>query len=166
MKPVLFAALLAFTSSAAGAAELSVTDAFSRATPGAGPGVAYLTIHGGDTPDRLVSASTPRSAKVELHTMTMDGDVMRMREVDALDVPAGGEVKLAPGGMHLMLMGLAAPLKAGDTVPLTLHFDHAGDRVVEVPVGAIGATGPMAAMPVAGGPGEPPGQEKTQGHAH
>ena len=165
MNKSLLAVLLAAIPGLAAAAELSVTDAFSRATPGLGPGVAYLTIHGGDTADRLVSASSPRSAKVELHTMSMEGDVMRMRDIDSVDVPAGGEVKLAPGGLHLMLMGLATPLKTGEAVPLTLHFEHAGDRTIEVPVGAIGAAGPMAPMPMPGMEGAAPGQEKTEGHA-
>ena len=116
--------------------------------------MAYLTIHGGDTPDRLESVTSPRSAKVEMHTMSMDGDVMRMRMVDSIDVPANGEVKLQPGGMHLMLTQLSAPLKSGQTVPLTLHFEHAGDKTLNVPVGSIGATSAsMATMPGMGTPG-------------
>jgi copper(I)-binding protein len=128
------------------AADLSITDAFSRATPGNGPGVAYLTIHGGATPDRLVGASSQVAAKVELHTMSMKGDVMQMREVDAVEIPANAPIKFAPGGLHIMLMGLKAPLKTGETIPLTLTFEHAGTRTVDVPVGSLGATGPMAPM--------------------
>ncbi len=106
----------------AAAASPSVTDAFSRATPGAGPGAAYFTIHGGDTPDRLLGVSSTAAQKIEMHSMTMQGDVMRMREVEAIDVPAHGTVKLAPGAEHLMLMGLQAPLKPGDSVQLTLRI--------------------------------------------
>jgi copper(I)-binding protein len=130
---------------AAHAADLTVSDAFTRATPGTGPGAAYLTIHGGDAADRLLSAASPRAASVELHTMTMDGAVMRMRQIDALDVPAGAAVTLAPGGLHLMLQGLKAPLKQGETVSLILTFEKAGQRRIDAPVGPIGAT--MAPMP-------------------
>lgn len=166
MKPLLLTLLLLLAApTATRAAELTVTNAFSRATPGAGPGVAYLTIHGGDVADRLVGVSSPRSSKVELHTMSMDGDVMQMREVDAIDVPAQGEVKLMPGGMHLMLLGLTAPLKAGEKVSLTLHFERAGNRTVEVPVGAIGASGPMAPPAMPGMPGAAPEQNKAQAPA-
>lgn len=124
------------------AAELTVTDGFSRATPGTGPGVAYVTIHGGDVADRLVSVSSPRSPRVEMHSMVMQGEVMRMREIEAIDIAPGATVRLAPGGLHLMLMGMAAPLKAGETLPLTLMFEKAGPRTVNLPVGPIGATGP------------------------
>ena len=135
-------AILSLTSIAAQAADLSVADAFSRATAGAGPGAAYLTIHGGDAPDRLLSVRSPRAASVGLHTMTMDGAVMRMRQLDGIDVPAGATIRLAPGSLHLMLQGLKAPLKPGETVPLTLTFQKAGERQVEAPVGPIGATMP------------------------
>ncbi len=151
--PLTFALLLP---SLAAAAAPSVTDAFSRATPGAGPGAAYFTIHGGDAPDRLLGVTSTAAQKVEMHSMTMQGDVMRMREVDAIDVPAHGTVKLAPGAEHLMLMGLQAPLKPGDSVRLTLRFEHAGEQTVTVPVGAVGANGPLAPMPIAGAPGKAP----------
>jgi copper(I)-binding protein len=141
---------------AAHAADLAVTDAFSRATPGAGPGAAYLTIHGGDTSDRLLGVSSTAAQAVEMHTMSMQGDVMRMREVHAIEIPAHATVKLAPGADHLMLVGLQAPLKAGDSVNLTLRFEHAGERTVAVPVGAVGANGPLAPMPMSGAPGKAP----------
>jgi copper(I)-binding protein len=157
MKRSTLAAMLAVClATPALAADLSVSDAFSRATPGNGPGVAYLTIHGGNAPDRLVGASSPRAAKVEMHTMSMQGDVMRMREVDAIEIPANAPIRFAPGGLHLMLMGLKAPLKTGDKVPLTLTFQQAGTRTIDVPVGALGATGPMAPMPMPGAPGPEP----------
>ena len=143
MNTLLLAAFLAFPI-AAHAGELTVGEAFSRASPGSGPGVAYLTIHGGDTADRLLSVASPRAPKVEMHSMTMQGEVMRMREIEAIDVPAGGTVKLSPGGLHLMLTGLASPLKAGESVPLALTFEKAGVKTIVVPVGALGATGPGA----------------------
>lgn len=134
--------LLAAAPAASIAAELTVTEAFSRATPGRGPGAAYATIQGGDAADRLLSVTSPRAAKVALHSMTMQGDVMRMREIPAIEIPAGATVKLAPGALHLMLEGLTAPLRQGETVPLVLTFERAGERRVEAPVGALGATRP------------------------
>lgn len=74
--------------------------------------------------------------------MTMDGGVMRMRRKDAVDIPARGSVELAPGGTHLMLVGLKAPLKAGTTIAVSLQFDKAGRTDVTVKVRPIGATGP------------------------
>ncbi len=127
---------------AAHAADVTVTDAFSRATPGSGPGAAYLTIKGGDGPDRLLSVTSPRARKVALHSMAMQGDVMRMRELDAIDVPAGATVKLGPGGLHMMLEGLSSPLKPGESVPLVLTFERGGERRVDATVGAVGATAP------------------------
>jgi len=153
MKTLLFAAMLAVPL-VAQAADLSVSDAFSRASPGSSPGVAYLTIHGGDQADRLLSVSSPRAPKVEMHTMSMQGTVMRMREIEAIDVPAQGTVILAPGGLHLMLVGLASPLKTGETLPLTLKFEKAGEKTIAVPVGSMGAAGPMPSMPGMGAHGK------------
>lgn len=96
------------------------TGAFMRLTPSA---------HA-----RLVAARSPVAAVVEIHEMAMDGDVMKMRQVDAIDLPAGQTVELKPGGYHLMLMGLKTPLKAGDKLPLTLKFEKAGEVVVTVNV--------------------------------
>lgn len=146
MKTLLLAILLA-NPLAARAADLTIDNAFSRASPASSPGVAYLTIHGGSTPDRLLSITSPRAPKVEMHTMTMQGEVMRMRETETLDIPANAIVKLAPGGLHLMLVGLASPLKPGETLPLTLTFEKAGPKTIAVPVGAPGATGPARATP-------------------
>ena len=69
---------------------------------------------------RLVEVRSPAAKSVEIHSMAMQGDVMRMRRIDGLVLPAGGAVDLGPGGYHLMLVGLLRPLKAGDTVALTL----------------------------------------------
>lgn len=148
-RTILLAAALLLSAPVAHAADLTVSDAFARASPGRGPGAAYVTIHGGDAADRLLSVTSPRSPEVEMHSMVMQGNVMRMRQLDAIDIPANGTVRLAPGGLHIMLQKLAAPLKAGETLPLTLKFEHAGERTVQVPVEAIGASGPkaMGAMP-------------------
>jgi copper(I)-binding protein len=76
---------------------------------------------------------------VELHEMKMEGNVMRKREVSAVELPAGKAVELKPGGLHIMLMGLKAPLKEGDKFPLRLKFEKAGEVTVTVNVEAAGA---------------------------
>jgi periplasmic copper chaperone A len=105
--------------------------------PGQPVGGAYLKITNSGPPDRLVSVSTPQAKSAELHTMSMQGDVMRMREVTAFELPAGKTIELKPGGNHIMLMGLQTPLKAGSSFPITLKFEHAGDLVVSLTVEPI-----------------------------
>jgi copper(I)-binding protein len=102
---------------------------------GQSAGGGFLKITGGAAADKLLSASAGVSKTVELHTMEMDGNVMRMRQIDAIEVPAGGTVELKPGGRHVMFMGLAQPLKAGTTFPLTLRFEMAA----QAPGGAMPA---------------------------
>jgi copper(I)-binding protein len=118
--------------------QLHIDEPYARPTPpGARTGAAYFTIrNAGTTADRLVRVTTPVAASAELHSMTMDGNLMRMRSVPALDVPPGGTVALAPGGYHLMLDGLAHPLSTGGEVPLTLTFEKAGAVDVVAPVEA------------------------------
>lgn len=97
-------------------------------------GAAYLRgiRNRGTAPDRLVAASTPVAERVELHEMTTEGDVMRMREVPAIDLPAGQEVQLRHGQRyHLMLINLRQPLKVGDRFDLTLKFEKAGETTVK-----------------------------------
>jgi periplasmic copper chaperone A len=151
MKPI---RLLAFATGlvVAGAAlaqtsGLEVSNAWARATPGRSQtGAIYLTVVS-PTADKLVSASTPAAKKAELHTTTMTGMVMKMRPLSDLDIPAGQSVTLKPGGMHIMLTGLEKPLRAGQTFPLTLTFDKAGTRTVDVAVEKPGAMGPAPAPP-------------------
>ena len=91
----------------------------------------------GATSDRLISAQTPASSRVGLHRMQMEGDVMRMREVSAVELPAKSDVRMrhaSTNGYHLMLEGLKAPLKDGDSFPLTLRFEKAGERTVQIHV--------------------------------
>lgn len=134
IKTRIAAALLLATAATAWAQAPKVQDAWARPTvQGQKAGGGFLRI---DSPaaDRLVGGSTPVAGRVELHTMKMEGDVMRMREVEAIELPAGQPVALQPGGLHLMLMELKAPLKNGDRFPLTLKFEKAGDVQVEVQV--------------------------------
>jgi periplasmic copper chaperone A len=140
-----FAAGLAFASAAlAQTNQLEVTNAWARATPGkAENGAAYLTIQS-PTADRLLSVSSPVAKKAELHTMSMEGMVMKMRPLAGLDIPVGQAVTLKPGGEHIMLEGLGAPLREGQSFPLTLTFEKAGTRTVTVAVEKPGAAGPAA----------------------
>jgi len=114
-----------------------VSDAWARATPpGVEVGAAYLVITGGARADSLLGATTPRAAMVHLHDVTESEGVAQMRSVEAVPVPAGAKVTLAPKGLHLMLMGLDAPLIAGQTFPLTLQFAESAAQTVTVTVRA------------------------------
>lgn len=119
---------------------LEVSQAWLRPTvAGQTMGAGYLVVtNAGKVGDRLVAARSALAERVELHTMWLDGDVMRMRAVESLEVPAGATVALQPGGMHLMLMGLKAPLAAGQRVTLTLQFEKAGEVAVQAAVRAPG----------------------------
>ena len=120
---------------------LRVVDAFARAMPpGARTAGAYFTIENrGTTEDRLVGATSPRASAVELHSMRDDAGVMRMRSVPAIPVRPGETVRLAPNGLHLMLIDPKPPLKEGEHIPLTLRFEHAGNVGADVVVQSIGA---------------------------
>lgn len=116
------------------AGNLHVDRAYARATmPGQTSGGAYVTIENkGKDADKLISASSPAAKSVEIHTMAMDGNVMRMREVPHIDITAGSKITMKPGdGYHIMLIGLKQPLKAGDKVPLTLTFEKSGKVEIE-----------------------------------
>ena len=108
---------------------LEIQHPWARPTvAGQSVGGGYLAIRNtGSVPDRLLGGTAVGAATVELHEMRMDGDVMRMREIKALELPAGKVITLAPGGLHLMLTGLKAPLKIGDKLPVKLRFEKAGD---------------------------------------
>ncbi len=116
---------------------------WARATaPQQQVGGAYVTLTS-PAADRLVGVTSPAAAKVEVHEMQMDGTVMRMRELpDGLPLPAGQAVALAPGGYHFMLVGLKAPLVAGQTIAMHLVFEHAPPLDLQVGVGPAGARGP------------------------
>jgi copper(I)-binding protein len=125
------------------AGALRISGPWSRAMRAGGTGAGFMTIRNtGATPDRLVGGRSPVATAVELHTHVRDGDVMRMRPVTAIDLPAGQEVLLAPGGLHLMLIGLNAALQQGTRVPVTLVFERAGEVEVQLSVESAGARGP------------------------
>ena len=117
-----------------------VDHAWARPTPGGSTnGAAFLTITDTGAPDRLTGVSTPIAERAELHETTMDGTVMKMRALDGVTLTPGAPVVLAPGGKHIMLLGLKAPLLAGDTFPLTLRFEHATQVTVTVTVEVAGS---------------------------
>ena len=120
---------------------ITVVEPWARATPpGAKVGAAYLQLQAAPgSGDRLVAASSPVAGVAEIHAHIMDGDIARMRRIDAIPVPAGGSVTLKPGGFHIMLMDLTGPLKAGEAIKLKLRFEKAGEIEVEARVRPIGA---------------------------
>ena len=140
---LIFAAFAPATAHESKLGELMLDRPWARATPGAAKnGAAFMIIHNhGASPDRLLTAASEAAARVELHTHLNNNGVMQMREVDAIDVPAGGMAELKPGGFHVMLMGLKKPLKEGESFPLTLTFEKAGSTTVEVKVEGVGAMG-------------------------
>jgi hypothetical protein len=146
------AALLAVTASAW--AQTTVKDAWVRATvpqQKASGLFAQITSPAGG---KLVSASSPVAGIVEIHEMKMEGDTMRMRAIDALDLPAGKIVDLKPGGYHVMLIDLKQQLKAGESVPVTLVIQNAAGQRETVEIKA-----PVRAMNAKAGGGHQHGQK-------
>ena len=116
--------------------QVSVENPWARPTPpSAKLGAGYLTVVNAGAADRLVGAASPAAARVEMHVTIRDGEIMRMREVKAFDLPAKGRLELKPAGAHLMFIDLKRPFKAGDKVPVTLKFDKAGEVKVDLLVG-------------------------------
>lgn len=127
---------------------MHVTEPWARATPkGASSGAGYMTItNSGTAPDRLSCVSTDAAAQCQIHSMTMEGGVMKMRPVEGgLEVLPGQTVTLKPGGFHVMFVDLKHPLEKGKMVEATLKFEKAGTVKVEYPILAIGAPAPGAA---------------------
>lgn len=121
--------------------QVAVRDAWARATmPGQPSAAVYLTIRNSGGPDRLESVSSA-IGNAAVHESSTSGGVMRMRPVAAVEVPAGSTVSLRPGGTHIMLRGLGAPLAAGSSFPLRLDFQRSGTKDVEVAVRAPGEDG-------------------------
>lgn len=124
---------------------IRVEQAWARETaPGQSGAAIYLRIENrGLGGDRLLSVATPRAGKATLHSVSDDKGVHRMREVDGLDLAPGTSAEFVPGGQHIMLSGLAEPLRAGASFPLSLTFERSGEQRVEVMIRPAGATGAM-----------------------
>ncbi len=134
-RAAMFLPLLVILTAAGDPSPFTVEHPWARASAGAAKtGVAYLTITDQGAPDRLIGASTPVAASAELHESMTDMGMMKMRPLSGIDLVQGKPATLAPGGNHVMLMGLKAPLKAGETFPLTLTFQHAQPLTVTVTV--------------------------------
>jgi hypothetical protein len=154
---ILFAVLVVACTGAPGKAQIKVRDAWLRApgsmsTGGHGSqstpepsnmtsmqfnGAAYLTlVNPGESADRLLRASSEIAKAVELHKSELQGEVMTMQPVDSIEIPANGQVKLEPGGLHLMLIGLSENLTPGQKVLIQLVFEKAGEMTVDFEVRA------------------------------
>lgn len=123
--------------------DLVLSDAYTRAMPPSAPtGGGFVTItNNGTESDRLVSVSSPAAKVVQIHQMSMENNVMVMRQMkDGVEIPAGATVSLAPGGIHIMFINPSAPFVQGQAVEVTLHFEKAGDVTLHLPVAALGAT--------------------------
>ena len=134
---MLAAGLLFSAGVLAGAADnVSVQDPYVRLAPPNAPATgAFMVIrNAGDKDVKVVKADNPVSKATELHTHLNEGGVMKMRPVQAIEIKAKGEAVLKPGGLHVMMIDLKAPLKEGDSVPITLTFDDGSSKQVEVPV--------------------------------
>jgi copper(I)-binding protein len=125
-------------------AQVSIEKPWARATaPSAKVAGGYMVIrNAGAAGDRLVSASSPAAAKVELHVHLNENGVMKMREVPGYDVPAKGAFELKPGGAHLMFMDIRRPFKEGEKLPVKLKFEKAGEVIAEFQVGGMGDSAP------------------------
>ena len=135
-------------------APIEITQAWSRATPGGAPvGAGYLALtNRGAEADRLIGGSTEIAARIEVHEMSMDNGVMKMRELaGGLEVKPGQTVTLKPGGNHLMLMGLKRGLKEGERFKAQLEFAKGGKTEIEFVVQGMGAAGAPGAAPASGG---------------
>lgn len=122
---------------------ITITEAWAAPTPpGVDVGAGYLTItNSQSTGDALIAIESTRAGRAEIHEMTMDGAVMRMRAVTRLEIPAGGEVSFAPGGQHLMFYELPTPFSAGETIDVRLRFENAGVIEATLPVRARESSG-------------------------
>lgn len=129
---------LAFTSAAVadGSGDLALDHAWARATIGVSKvSAVYLSVtNRGGVADRLVRVSADRARHTMIHRSVVEDGVMRMRHVEAVAIPAGATVRLAPGGLHVMLMGVSPRLEAGETITVTFRFERGGEMRLSVPV--------------------------------
>lgn len=141
---------------------ITVAHPWVRANPsGSTLTAAFMEIKASDAGgDKLIGVATPAAGRAELHTHIKDGDVMKMRRVDAVEIKGGESRLLKPSGDHIMVLDLKAPLKAGDIVKFTLTFEKAGEIDVDATVEPPGAAGPH------GMDNNPGGDDQKSGHEH
>ena len=136
MRALLPAAFAALALPAVALAQIEVREPYALSS-NPNSGAAFMTlVNPGPEADRLIEARSPVAARVELHTHLMQDGVARMTRVEAIDLPAGAETKLERGGLHVMFLGLHAPLAPGDTAPVTLVFESGAEIEVQAPVQA------------------------------
>lgn len=128
--------------------DIVVSQPWARATPGpVRIGAAYMTItNRGKAPDRLLRIESPVAERAELHTTVMQNGVMQMRSVESVALPPGQTVQFAPGGIHIMLVNLTAPLEEGVRFDMRLIFERTGGMDIQVPVLGVGVSGPDTGM--------------------
>jgi copper(I)-binding protein len=132
---LLLALLLLAACGRQGAPEIELSNAWARPTVGQVPAAVYVTIDNkGASPDRLTGAFTDRAAMAMVHQNEVINGVAKMRMAGEINIPAGDRIEMVPGGTHIMLQGLRAPLKTGDDFDLVLHFRESGDKTVKVMV--------------------------------
>jgi copper(I)-binding protein len=122
------------------AGQLSIGNATARFLLEGRPGAVFLSIDNKGSADKLVAASSTLSQRVELHTHTMDNGVVKMRPVEAIEIPAGSVTELKSGGYHIMMFDVKSMPEKGSTVPLTLTFELAGEVQIGAIAGETGAT--------------------------
>jgi copper(I)-binding protein len=135
-------AMAAATGAEVSAGDLTISGGFTRATlPGAPVAGGFLTItNSGTEDDRLVAVTTSIAKEAQIHEMALENEIMKMRRLeDGLVIPAGETVTLAPGGYHLMFMGLTGAIAEGDAVAVTLTFERGGDVAIDLVAGPADA---------------------------
>ena len=133
-------AILALASGAS-ASSVMVMKAYARASaiPGAATGAAYVSLMLHGEADRLIGVTTPAARMAGLHRTSVVNGVMKMEDIDSIDIPAHGTLEMKTGGYHIMLMGLTQPLKEGEEIEITLTFEKAGEVKVKAKVGGVAA---------------------------
>ncbi|MBT4880791.1 MAG: copper chaperone PCu(A)C [Alphaproteobacteria bacterium] len=126
---------------------IHISGPFSRATTGKNGAIFMDLKNAGSSNDKLVGVACPLARSVELHNTVKEGKVMKMRTVESIDLPIKTSASLAPGGKHIMLMGLYNPLKEGENLTLTLFFERAGQITLEIPIAQAGAKSAPLQLP-------------------
>lgn len=128
--------------------QIQIKDGFVREVPpNQTISAAFMTIQNNDLSDhKVVSASSPAAKIVELHTHTHENGMMKMRQIPQIDLPAGADAMLKPGGLHIMLIDLTAPLATDKPVPVTIKFEDGSEKTMELPVKSVKPMGNMGQM--------------------
>lgn len=165
MKKLVFAGFMSLALALPVAAQVSIEDAWVRGTVEQQKATGAFMRLVAEKNARLVAAESPVAGVTQIHEMTMVDEVMKMRQIDGLELPAGQAVELKPGGYHIMLMSLNGQVNGGDVVPITLTFEDAETKArftqqIEAPAAALGAT---AAPPMDGAAASE--KDKNMGHS-